>query len=699
MGLCVIAALPFEMSAVWAILLVAIGLGAVIFVHELGHFLVAKMCGVKCEKFFIGFDIGGIKLSRKWGETEYGIGILPLGGYVKMLGQDDNPGNIAEQVEKSKALADSPDAKAILGPDGETLYVDKRSYLAKSVPQRMAIISAGVIMNILFAFVFAFWAYGIGVPIIPCIVSSTTPGSAAWTTGLEPGDEIVKIGDRVNPSFEDLKSNVLLGDLENGVPILVKRAGTDKIEEIVLKPQKNGLLPMIGVQTTASNRLSKSYPATPDSPAHEAGAFELNDEIIGIGDQPVRSYFDLVAILTERAHEPLDITIRRGGKVSKDDLFGPRIGGEEKTIEVRPKSLFRVGLAMKAGPVSAVQANSPAAKAGMKPGDLIVKINGKSVGTAADGDTSWDPVLLPNDLARLARTGETISITIRRNGEEASTEELTLQPRVVSWVEEPTAVGAPMSVPALGFAYPVFAEIQAIVGGSSAEEAGLQKGDRILEAIWVNLPEEYTGNRDVKTKFTTEEPNWPLLFSEMQSVPPGSKLKLSYQRGEEAREATLVTRPIEGYYWPERGFIFEPVKRLKIASTWGEQAELAFDETLSSLTMVYRFLGKLWEGQIPITGLGGPVTIAGAAFFAADEGLGKLLIFLTMLSANLAVINFLPIPLLDGGHMVFLIYEGIRGRPANERFVIAMHTVGFMFIVSLMLFVFGLDFGWIPRGF
>jgi hypothetical protein len=70
-----------------------LGLGFVIFVHELGHFLVAKACGVKCEKFYLGFDVGGLKLcSFKWGETEYGIGALPLGGYVKMLGQDDNPG-------------------------------------------------------------------------------------------------------------------------------------------------------------------------------------------------------------------------------------------------------------------------------------------------------------------------------------------------------------------------------------------------------------------------------------------------------------------------------------------------------------------------------------------------------------------------------------------------------------------------------
>jgi regulator of sigma E protease len=95
--------------------------------------------------------------------------------------------------------------------------------------------------------------------------------------------------------------------------------------------------------------------------------------------------------------------------------------------------------------------------------------------------------------------------------------------------------------------------------------------------------------------------------------------------------------------------------------------------------------------------LGGPVTIAKAAGYSAAEGISSLLIFLTMLSANLAVINFLPIPLLDGGHMVFLAYEWIRGRPANERFVVALHTAGFVLIVTLMLYVLALDFNLIER--
>src|SRR5690349_23675257 len=101
------------------VLKVAIGLGAVIFVHELGHFLVAKACGVKCEKFMIGFDIGGYKIARRWGETMYGIGIVPLGGYVKMLGQDDDPAHIAEQMKNSQIDANSADAVQIEGPNGE----------------------------------------------------------------------------------------------------------------------------------------------------------------------------------------------------------------------------------------------------------------------------------------------------------------------------------------------------------------------------------------------------------------------------------------------------------------------------------------------------------------------------------------------------------------------------------------------------
>jgi regulator of sigma E protease len=156
------------------------------------------------------------------------------------------------------------------------------------------------------------------------------------------------------------------------------------------------------------------------------------------------------------------------------------------------------------------------------------------------------------------------------------------------------------------------------------------------------------------------------------------------------REAKVTPAPVKDAFHAPRGFIFQPVKKMRIAATFADQLRYGWDETADALTMVVRFLRKL-GGQIPLTMLGGPGTIAAAAGGAASQGISSLLIFLTMLSANLAVLNFLPIPLLDGGHFVFLAYEGIRGRPANEKFVIALHTAGFIFIVGLMLFVIGLD--------
>ena len=180
-----------------------VGLGLVIFVHELGHFSVAKLCGVKCEKFFLGFDVGGKKLwSHKWGETEYGIGVVPLGGYVKMLGQDDNPAKAAEERQRSLQHAAAVTHSGDLPHEPtaeEPVAYDPRSYMAKSVLQRMAIISAGVISNLIFAVIFAAIAYRSGAPYMPTIVGAVTPGDPAWQAGLKPGDKIIQFDDH-NPN-------------------------------------------------------------------------------------------------------------------------------------------------------------------------------------------------------------------------------------------------------------------------------------------------------------------------------------------------------------------------------------------------------------------------------------------------------------------------------------------------------------------
>ena len=239
-------------SSWWVILQVAGGLGFVIFVHELGHFLVAKACGVKCEKFYLGFDVGGLKLlSFKWGETEYGIGALPLGGYVKMLGQDDNPAAAAAEAERARAAGPGhPFTAGDLPPEptaGPHPAWDPRSYPAQSVPKRMAIISAGVIMNVIFAVLLAAWAYGLGVRELTCTISSVRTGGAAWQAGLRTGDDITAIAGRRDPVFKDLQQGVTLGDLSRGIEFTIRRPGETGERTVLLKPDTELGAPTVGV--------------------------------------------------------------------------------------------------------------------------------------------------------------------------------------------------------------------------------------------------------------------------------------------------------------------------------------------------------------------------------------------------------------------------------------------------------------------
>ena len=710
MGMCLVGALDPAQFGHWmlVVLQVALGLGAVIFVHELGHFAVAKMCGVKCDKFFIGFDIGGYKISRQWGETEYGVGILPVGGYVKMLGQDDNPANIAEQVRESQVSGNGADAKEIIGPDGQTFLVDSRSYLAKSVPQRMAIISAGVVMNVIFAFIFAAIAFGVGVPYIPCIVSQTSVGSPAWEAGIRAGDEVVRVGDIENPTFTDLRGGVTLGDLENGIPFTIRRAETGALENLVLKPKPGPGLAKVGIFPPSSLRLSQVQPVVEGSPADQAEEkFQGGDEIIAIDGSPVADYREYAAQIVAKTDRPLEITVRRGGKAPKDDPFGPREGGREVTITVAPRPMLRLGLVMEMGKIIAVEQGTEASKKGIRPDDFIDDVtyaDDSAAAEAAERDGVFDdPLAWPELLRRLAEQNRSIRLKLRRASasveRQTPNESIDLPLRKVTWLEASwSAPNEPLSIPALGIAMRVLNRVDEVLPNSPASQAGLQSGD-VITLAEVLLPEaDKTGDASEPLEFGKEDQhNWPAFIYGLQDLPQGAKVKFTYQRGEETLQATLAPEPAPGEFFPERGFGFEPIQRMRLASSFQEQCGLGYQETVNSLGMVFRFLQKLGTGQVPATSLGGPVMIAQAAGYSAFEGVGKLLVFLTLLSANLAVINFLPIPLLDGGHMVFLAYEGLRGRPVSERFVVALHTVGFVCIVSLMLFVLSLDLGIIDR--
>jgi regulator of sigma E protease len=676
----------------------------------------------------IGFDIGGYKISWRRGETEYGIGILPLGGYVKMLGQDDDPSHIAEQMQKSQINPASSDAVPITGPNGEKYYIDRRSYLAKSVPQRMAIISAGVIMNVIFAFIFATIAYGMGVSYLPCIISEAVPGSPAWEAGLEPGDEIVQLGKQVNPTFTELRGDVTLGDHDTGIRTIVRRAADGQEVERVLKPERGRGLAKIGVAPPLSLTLLPEMAARPGTAAADADFVQLSGNasnleavvgnidfqgggrVVRVGDTPISSYREWVAALAQQPDQPLSITIERTlatPKPADGETATPRTEAMlEATFEVPAQRARTFGLIMKLGAVSGIQSGSPADEAGLKAGDQIETVDGKPIADGSPTSDGWNPDDLPEYFRIAAKEERTVELQVRRptstdatesNDEETVT--ISIKPRQPTVFHSFLPFGAPLAVPAAGFAYDIENTVHAVVPSGPAAGAGIRAGDRITQVKFIYPKEVQGDSQDEETiKLAPQEPSWPAVATNIQTTPAGTVVEFSIERPDvaDAPPVQIKPAPVDSQFVADRGFVFEPITRRREASSFREQVKQGWKETSDALTMVFRFLKKLGT-DVPLSALGGPVTIAKAAGYSAAEGISSLLIFLTMLSANLAVINFLPIPLLDGGHMVFLAYEWIRGRPANERFVVALHTAGFVLIVTLMLYVLALDFNLIER--
>ena len=256
--------------------------------------------------------------------------------------------------------------------------------------------------------------------------------------------------------------------------------------------------------------------------------------------------------------------------------------------------------------------------------------------------------------------------------------------------------GSPASVASLGLAIPVDAVVAAVVPDGPAAQAGIVAGDRIAKATIVEPGEEPDPAAGIE--LSPQQPSWPVVAAVLQQLPAGTSLMLAVtSAGGDRREVRLEPSPAADRFVTDRGLVFEPVYETIRASSFGDALGRGFRKAKEDLSMVYGFLGKLSKQEISPRLLGGPIEIAKQAGRSANEGFGRLLLFLTMLSANLAVVNFLPIPVLDGGHMVFLAYEWIRGKPPSEGVVVVLSYLGLALILSLMFFVFGLDLGLIPR--
>ncbi|MDA0808194.1 MAG: site-2 protease family protein [Planctomycetota bacterium] len=651
--------LAFDMSELLTkavhILYVALGLGLVIFFHELGHFAVAKWCGVFVERFSIGF--GPILCSFKRGDTEYALSLIPFGGYVKMLGQDD--------MDPSQLTT-------------EEIAQDPRAYSAKNVPQRMGIISAGVIMNVITGMLFFGIAFRLGVDSSPSVVGHAVVGKPAWEKGIRSGDVFTRINGRETKSFQDILRGTTLsrGDIQ-----IEGHHADGETFKVVIQPDASGLRRMIGVSDARSLKVAEigndvKTTVVPGSPAEAVkDAFREDSLIVSFDGTPIETYAQLQTLLARHRSEVIDLGIKQGDEV--------------RSVLLKPARFREVGLWMDIEQIAAIQDGSPAAKGGLKVGDKITSVNGVDVGKAIN------PLHLAEHLEMLA--GQEVEIRVKRTVEGSpKLEEVTVKltpDDTPAWIEYPFSDGTPLGIPSIGVAYHLTSNVLKVLPDSPAAKAGVPEGG-VLESVKIESDDEtynkIFADKSIELKFVDPtKKSMAFALWQFQEV-PDAKVTLKFKGDVKQYEIKPVPSK-EEWYIAQRGIFLQPQSQLLIADTWGDAFRMGVYQTQNTGLDIYMTLRNLISRDLSPQNLSGPVGIAKVAYAVSKQGIPQLLMFLGFLSINLAILNFLPIPVLDGGHMVFLIWEGVTRRKPSEKVLIAASYVGMAFVLGLMLFVIYLD--------
>ena len=228
------------------------------------------------------------------------------------------------------------------------------------------------------------------------------------------------------------------------------------------------------------------------------------------------------------------------------------------------------------------------------------------------------------------------------------------------------------------------------------------RGDNIIEAEFVaeNKKEEAEiGGFPDKPFLFEDESNpdmklaWPLVEMSLQNRLPTTKLKLKLFRKGESEPITVNLNWSESdtLFADARGIRLNPDQVMVQNDSLGDSFGMGMKKVRKDAGRIYTFLGSLLSGSVSVTAMGGPITIGKVAVNFAMTGPGVFLAFLAFISVNLAIVNFLPIPALDGGHAALLIWEGVTGRPPSDNVMNLIQIIGLVLLLSLMLFVVGLD--------
>jgi regulator of sigma E protease len=520
-------------------------IGPLIFFHELGHLLAAKLVNVKVLRFSLGF---GRPLARiRIGETEYCLAPIPLGGYVKLLGH--GPDDEIPPQEEDRALRNKP------------LWA------------RFFVLGAGPLFNLALPLVLYF-AFFLGHTVVgPPVIGTVLDDSAAAAAELRAGDRVVEIdGDDVH-SWRDMQTHVRAAP-ERELRLQIERDGVrfDRFvtprrmvtQDVLGEPLPIGLLgvypwiyaPQIGI-------------VDPTSPAFEEG-LRTGDIITSINGEPIHTVEQLEEELTKTRDASLRLTYLRAQPVRSD--LGTYLWFESAHARLLPRAETKFSTGMLAANtfVRAIEPASPAARAGLRPGDQILSVDGRPI-------TRW----------------ETLATLLDRKGE------------------------APVEI----------------------EVRSLGESPRTVEV-------------------TQETKLWRDVYRQEHSY------------------LWLGARPYQSRALP-------PAEPIRGRFTYAVRA--AVDETVSLIEMMWTSLRQLVTLQRGVDELTSVVGIFNVAGTAAERGPGEFLLLMALISMNLGFVNLLPIPILDGGHLMFFTLEAIRRRPLGQRAREIASAIGLVIILVLLL--------------
>lgn len=330
--------------------------------------------------------------------------------------------------------------------------------------------------------------------------------------------------------------------------------------------------------------------------------------------------------------------------------------------------LFVIGTSVPAPLVGQVSDGSPAAEAGLQAGDEVLKVGNRTT-------PSWQEV----GLGLLNHMGETTQISLEvQNQRDTSTRQVEIfVERFLAGQNEPDPLGSLGIQPWRPDIQPILGSIQ---NASAAQRAGLQPDDLILAVNGQPLE------------------SWQELVDQLQAH-PGQSLELRLQRDNQQLDLTVTPDVRELADGREVGFIGAGVQMPE----WPE--DLLREQRFGPLTAIWRAtektgemswltltsVGKMIGGLISPTNLSGPITIARVASDSAKSGWETFITFLAYVSISLGILNLLPIPILDGGHLVYYAIEAVRGKPVSERIQEMAARVGLLLLGSLMLMAFYFD--------